>query len=222
MNNYRLQYHGESHLEIVLDSQSPEFFYLLKDRISSETIRGIEEIITYPSSVLLRIDPLSFDQVSLHEKLIEINIDQVKYYGVKANISKIPICFHDDFVLDKSLLEEKLKMSFHEIIDLHIKSEFFLEMYGFIPGFIYLKGLTEKLRLPRKKEPEIRIPAGSVAIANNYCGIYPAESPGGWYVIGRTPISIFHPDREPSFLLVPGQNIRFYQISRDKFESWDR
>jgi KipI family sensor histidine kinase inhibitor len=96
-----------------------------------------------------------------------------------------------------------------EVLRLHAGAEYTVRMLGFLPGFPYLDGLPEALRLPRLGTPRLAVPAGSVAIAEGQCGIYPVQSPGGWRILGRTDLVLFDPRRDPPALLAPGDRVRF-------------
>ncbi len=107
-----------------------------------------------------------------------------------------------------------------EVITFHTEPEYLVYMLGFAPGFPYLGGLNEKISAPRKENPRLKIWAGSVGIAGKQTGIYPIPSPGGWQIIGRTPLQLFNPYRESPCLLQSGDSIRFYSISESEFVHW--
>ena len=111
-------------------------------------------------------------------------------------------------------------MSPKEVVDLHSGADYHVNCIGFTPGFAYLAGLPEKLTTPRRATPRKEIPAGSVAIGGTQSGIYPLRSPGGWNVIGRTPLRLFEPQKNPPTLLRAGDRLRFRAISRQEFEAW--
>jgi KipI family sensor histidine kinase inhibitor len=109
-------------------------------------------------------------------------------------------------------------MSIEEIIQLHIEKIYRVYMIGFIPGFPYMGILPPKLEVPRKHNPSLKIPAGSIGIAGKQTGIYPTEIPGGWQIIGRTPLTLFNKLNEPACLLKAGDNVRFIPISKKEFD----
>ena len=110
-------------------------------------------------------------------------------------------------------------LSQKEIIDFHSSPTYFVNMLGFLPGFFYLSGLNENLFCPRKATPETNIPAGSVGIGGEQTGVYPVDSPGGWQIVGRTPLNVFSPEKKNPFLVSPMDSVKFIPISADKFES---
>ena len=129
----------------------------------------------------------------------------------------MPICY--DFSLDLENISKILKISKNEIIKIHSETKFFVYMIGFIPGHPFMGDLNQRLFLNRLKTPRVKIPAGSVGIVEKFCNIYPYESPGGWNIIGRTPLRLFDKNNNdnPS-LLSPGDNVRFRSISKEEFE----
>ena len=107
-----------------------------------------------------------------------------------------------------------------EAVSLHSGAEYLVHAIGFTPGFPYLGGLPERLRTPRRDTPRAHVPAGSVAIGGSQTGVYPVGSPGGWQIVGRTPIALFRPLERPASLLRPGDRVRFRAISPQEFASW--
>lgn len=132
---------------------------------------------------------------------------------------QVPVCY--DQVLAKDLIElaSAKNISIDQLIELHSSITYRIHFFGFLPGFMYLNGLPEKLHTPRKVIPDRSIPAGSVAIGNFQTGIYPAESPGGWHVIGRSPISFFDGSAFPPVWAKPGESLEFLPISVRDYES---
>ncbi len=130
----------------------------------------------------------------------------------------IPVCYDFEYTPDLPELLRMKGLSLEEFVQLHTNRTYRVGFIGFMPGFGYLTGLDERLHTPRKANPSIRIPAGSVAIGASFCGIYPLQSPGGWHIIGRTPLRIFHPHRDPPCLLQPGDVVVFRPIDRDEFQ----
>ena len=129
----------------------------------------------------------------------------------------VPVCYGLHFGPDLWEMEEKLGLSRQEIIDLHSGRDYRIYMMGFLPGFVYLGGMDERLAYPRLKKPRIRIEAGAVGIAGSQTGIYPSVSPGGWRIIGSTPLLLFDPARDPAVPVSAGDAIRFRPISVDEW-----
>jgi inhibitor of KinA len=137
----------------------------------------------------------------------------------KARRIEIPVCYDDEFALDLARVATRTSLTADSIITLHSSTKYTVACIGFIPGFPFFAGLSDKLRVPRLESPRTKVPAGSVAIANAQAGIYPFESPGGWNVIGRTPLRLFRATENPPTLLRPGDRVRFRRISRAQFDT---
>lgn len=133
-------------------------------------------------------------------------------------ITYIPVCYEDLFGLDMEDLSSFYQLEKAAIVQLHCSPVYTVFMIGFVPGFPYLGGLPEKLTAPRKQQPRAAIPAGSVGIAGQQTGIYPLETPGGWQIIGRTPLRLFDVNRPQPSLLKAGDHIKFTPISFAEFE----
>ena len=134
-----------------------------------------------------------------------------------AQSIEMPVCYDGEFGQDLEAVAGYARLSHGEVIARHTAAEYTVAMLGFAPGFPYLLGLDAALHVPRRADPRTRVPAGSVAIGGAQTGIYPRELPGGWNLIGRTPLALFDPDRDPSCLLAPGDRVRFRAIDADEF-----
>ena len=158
-------------------------------------------------------DPLIRDLETLDGELE----NQVLPDSATSPLVQIPICYEMEFGSDLAIVSEKTGLSSKEIIALHSSTTYEVWMLGFMPGFPYIGELPEPLQISRKKAPDPSVPAGSVAIAEEYTGIYPLKSPGGWHIIGRTPISILDYNRVKPWLLDYGARVQFFPISLTEF-----
>ena len=131
---------------------------------------------------------------------------------------EIPVCCDTEFALDLEQVAHRADISPAEVVDLYCAGTYWVGCIGFTPGFPFLLGLPQKLATPRRDTPRKEVPAGSVAIGGKQTGIYPLRSPGGWNVIGRTPLRLFDPENSPPTLLAVGDRIHFRAIARDEFE----
>ena len=129
----------------------------------------------------------------------------------------IPVCYHDSFALDLASFSIEKNITKQEVINLHTYPSYKVFCKGFLPGFMYLGGLNSKLHAPRKSEPRLKVPKNSVAIGGKQTGIYPCESPGGWHIIGRTPISLFDIKNEPLSLIKIGDTLSFHEINLSNY-----
>jgi inhibitor of KinA len=132
----------------------------------------------------------------------------------------IPVCYGGEFGPDLPALAQHCGLAAAEVATLHAGAEYLVHAIGFTPGFAYLGGLPEKLSTPRRPTPRSHVPAGSVAIGGSQTGVYPVASPGGWQIIGRTPVALFRPSRDPAAVLRIGDRVRFRAITEAEAESW--
>jgi len=185
--------------------------------LKKNTPGGVTEIIPTYRSLLLVYDPL----ITRPEKLVS-TIEGIENTLEKAGaepckVVKIPVCYGGEFGPDIENVEKSANLCKEDVIRLHSEPEYLIYMVGFTPGFPFLGGLNEKLFTPRLKTPRMAVPEGSVGIANNQTGMYPIASPGGWQIIGRTPLKLFAPQRKDPFLYKAGDKIKFIPISRKEY-----
>jgi KipI family sensor histidine kinase inhibitor len=135
---------------------------------------------------------------------------------------EIPVCYGGEFGPDLDAIAQHSQLHAREVIARHTAGEYRVAMLGFAPGFPYLLGLDASLHMPRRASPRTRVPAGSVAIGGAQTGIYPRELPGGWNLIGHTPLQLFDVQRDPPALLAPGARVRFRAIDADEFAALSR
>ncbi len=131
---------------------------------------------------------------------------------------EIPVCYGGECGPDLDIVANHTKLSTEEVIDIHSSGDYLVYMIGFAPGFPYIGGMSDKIATPRKASPRLKIPAGSIGIAGNQTGIYPLETPGGWQLIGRTPLQLFLPDEHIPSLLRAGDKIKFSAISYEEYQ----
>lgn len=143
---------------------------------------------------------------------------KVKPSDLLSRIWEIPVCYGHEYGKDLGSLAIDHRMRVNELIQLHSSVTYRLHFYGFLPGFMYLNGLPEQLHTPRKSVPDRSVDAGSVAIGGSQTGIYPKESPGGWHIIGRSPLSMFDSERNPPVWAIPGDQIKFEPIDFEEME----
>ena len=132
----------------------------------------------------------------------------------------IPVCYAKTFAPDIDELAAQKNISVEELIGLHTARTYRVYMIGFLPGFAYMGKVDEKLATPRRQKPRTNVPAGAVGIAGEQTGIYPLLSPGGWNIIGRTPLRLFAADSSEPVFFQPGDEVRFYSITEDEFENY--
>ncbi|CAB5111928.1 Allophanate hydrolase 2 subunit 1 (EC [Olavius algarvensis associated proteobacterium Delta 3] len=179
---------------------------------------GVREIIPTYRSILIYYDPLITNPAMLKETLtdLESGLSEIKIPPPK--VVEIPVCYGGDYGPDIEHVAQSHNLTLQEVIDLHSEPEYLIYMVGFTPGFPFLGGLPEVLHTPRLKTPRTLVPRGSVGIANGQTGVYPIASPGGWQLIGRTPISLFSPERSSPILYQAGDRIRFKPTSPSDYQ----
>jgi len=168
-------------------------------------------LITYDKTILFKNDLIKFIK----------KIYKEDYSDELANRKtwNIPVCY--DFGLDLETVLNEKKLNREDFISLHSAPYYTVYGIGFLPGFLYLGGLSDQLAIPRKEIPRISVFKGAVAIGGNQTGIYPQDSPGGWHIIGKTPISLFDSHKEDPTFIKPGDKIKFYSVSKSRFELFE-
>lgn len=181
---------------------------------------GLLEIIPTYRSLLVYFDPGVWDYNRLKEELMALP-DLIKKTEVpNPSTLEIPVVYGGEYGPDLEYVAEHNGISTEEVVEIHHSSSYLIYMLGFVPGFPYLGGMSEKIATPRLKSPRVAIPAGSIGIAGAQTGIYPLESPGGWQLIGRTPLKLFDPEKEDPFLPKPGHYLKFFPIEEKDFEKF--
>jgi len=187
------------------------------------TIQGAElpelvEMVPTYRSLLVYYDPHLTSPEELRAKLKILTEKSEAGEFPNPKVTEIPTAYGGEYGCDLEFVAEYNGLSPEEIIRFHAGKAYLIYMLGFIPGFAYLGGVSPRIATPRLPTPRAKILAGSVGIAGNQTGIYPAESPGGWRVIGRTPIELFNPEKEPPALLQMGNYVKFVQITAEEFK----
>jgi len=137
-----------------------------------------------------------------------------------SRIVEIPACYGGDFGPDLAYVAEHNRLSMEQVVEIHTSGQYLVYMIGFAPRFPFLGGMSEVISTPRRQSPRMSIPPGSVGIAGMQTGVYPIATPGGWQLIGRTPLQLFRPTDNPPTLLQSGDIIRFVPISDQEYEAY--
>ena len=197
-------------------------------RIKSLSLNGIKDIVPSYSSLAIHYDVFIVKQKALDNKTaFEIIAEEIKKITEENNHTdaslsrkiKVPVCYADKYALDMHAISLEKKLSATEIISLHTGKKYRVYMIGFLPGFAYMGEVDDKLVMPRKAQPS-NVEAGYVGIAGKQTGIYPLASPGGWQIIGKTPLKLFDKEIKDPVLFQPGNEIEFYSISEDEFKNY--
>ena len=186
--------------------------------VRAANLPGVVETVPTFRSLMVHYEPLATDNASLTaaiEKLLDTSRDEPK----PVKLWRIPACYAISHAPDLAEVAQRTGLSAAEVVRLHSGTRFHVYMLGFVPGYPYMGDLPDPLVLPRRTDPRIRVPAGSIAIATNMTAIYPLESPGGWHLIGSTPIRLFDLRWPRPALLSPGDAVRFEPVSVHEFDA---
>lgn len=203
-----------------------EWPFRIDEKILNDIISFKKSILTIEESKLNNYTS-GYNSLLLHYKSI-IDFREKKEFVIglynshnvlnkyTPNIWHIPVCYDQEFGIDLSIFSE-LGLTKREVIHLHTSNSYRVFMIGFLPGFLYLGGLHPKLHMDRRAKPRLNIPKGSVAIGGEQTGIYPMSSPGGWQIIGRTPLSLFDLHAKDPTPIRQGDYIQFYPVDHDTY-----
>ena len=210
---------GDSALMVTVgDSISYEINKKVHDIISLINLEdwpGIKEIVPTYSSFVIHFDPIIFSREGLIECVQGIWDDDLNSENTDSRTILLPTLYSSEYGPDLQSVAEFTGLSVEELIETHSKVDYLVYALGFSPGFPYLGGLDSKIHCPRLETPRVSVPQGAVAIADSQTGVYPVASPGGWRLIGRTPVTMFDPSRANPSLVTPGDYIRFVPIDSD-------
>ena len=201
------------------DDISPETNRRVRDltvAVDAAAIAGVYDLMPTYRSLLIYFDPLATSYSGLLQELetIEKNLNEASLE--RPHVVRIPTLYGGEHGPDLEFVAQNAGISTDEVVDIHSGADYLIYMMGFSPGFPYLGGLSEKLHTPRLETPRTEIPAGSVGIAESQTGVYPVASPGGWRLIGRTPVKMFDQEKEPPSLLAAGDYIRFVPLADEE------
>jgi inhibitor of KinA len=207
---------------------------VLTEYLDTYPLPGIIEYVSAFSSVTIFYNPLEVKKIyaeTINEQgALSFDILAPLLKGIIAKLGdgvdyaprtvEIPVCYGGEFGPDLEYVAEHNKITVDEVIRIHASAQYLVYMIGFAPGFPYLGGMPEEIATPRRQSPRISIPAGTVGIAGMQTGVYPIATPGGWQLIGNTPLELFRPHENPPSLLQSGDHIRFCPISRKEYEAY--
>lgn len=215
---------GDGHVDSGMNRQVNARVHMLAKAVRRANPEGLDEIVPAYASVLLRHRLVTIEAAdALYRQIHELALalpDQADTSD--GRLHHVAVCYGGEYGADLTGLAAACGLSADEVVKRHTAPEYQVAMTGFAPGFPYLIGLDPSLATPRRDTPRTRVPAGSVGIAGAQTGIYPGELPGGWQLIGRTPLSLFdanHADRP--CLLEPGDRVRFEAIDENRFAHWE-
>jgi inhibitor of KinA len=187
-------------------------------RFENQNLDGIVDFIPSYNELMICYDPtiISYDILLFNLRTLEADLDKIEL--PESTAIHLPVFYGGEAGPDLHEVAAFSGLSEEEVIRIHCSESYYVYMLGFTPGFCYLGGIDERIAVPRKKTPRLAIPAGAVGIADKQTGIYPIESPGGWQLIGKTPLKLFNPAGKPEFLITAGDFIKFIPVSDEEYQ----
>jgi KipI family sensor histidine kinase inhibitor len=185
------------------------------EALRRQRLPGVRDLHPAYATVLVVFDPLATTATDLERRIADVLAATAPWPASAERQVEIPVCYEEACAPDLAEVAAHTGLSPIEVVRTHAAADYFVAFVGFVPGFAYLGGLPAELATPRLAAPRTRVPRGSVAIGGSQTGIYPLVTPGGWRIIGRTPLELFRADREPPALLAPGDRVRFTPIRFD-------
>ena len=203
-----------------INSNVISYFNHLKKLIRENKIEGITNLTPSYNKLIISFD-LSITNFKKITKILE-NLKVINNNRQDSKKIKIPLCCDEKYALDLISLSKKLNISRNGIIDLHLNKEYYCYMTGFIAGMPFLGDIHESIRVGRLQTPRVKVPKGSIGITEQFCNIYTFESPGGWNIIGNTPLKVFDKlNLNSPSLIKPGNRVSFYKITKQEYLNWN-
>jgi inhibitor of KinA len=222
LNNFKLKYKQFGERSILIEWSSKidktilEDLIFYKEKLEKALYKEIVYINSAYNSILISYNSVIeniYDDILV---LKDIYSSEINVIAKPSTLWKIPVCYDAEFALDLGDISITKKISKQDIITIHSEVIYTVFFIGFLPGFLYLGGLNRAINFPRKSTPRLQIEKGAVAIGGNQTGIYPCKSPGGWNIIGNSPIIFFDVTKNPPCFANPGDKIQFYPVTKKK------
>jgi inhibitor of KinA len=189
----------------------------LAEALDAAGIAGVRDVVPTYRSVTVYFDPLRTDHDTLVARIGQLTIRPADGPGAVSRAHQVPVCYGGEFGPDLAAVAAFAGLTETGVIGAHTSRTYRVFMLGFLPGFAYMGAVDERIGAPRRSTPRTRVPAGSVEIAGTQTGIHPSDAPGGWQLLGRTPLRFFDAAAAEPALLRPGDTVRFHAVDRDEF-----
>ena len=201
-----------------IDARVSGLVLALAQRVAGSAIPGVVELVPTFRSLMVHYDPLQLTQQALKARLAPM-MESLEAAEQEGRHWRIPTCYDESVGLDLAEVAQRTGMTVPQVIERHSTTTYHVYMVGFLPGFPYLGGLPKELELPRRENPRVKVPQGSIAIAMAMTGVYTLESPGGWHILGRTPVPLWDINRDPPAPIAAGDKVMFQPIPLDRYEA---
>jgi inhibitor of KinA len=224
VDTYRLVELGDTGVLVELGTTIDEALnataLAVAERIRQRGLPGVRDIVPAYASLAVHVDPAQTDLPAVLDTIHSILTGMPASVHPRADerTIEVPVCYDPAFGPDLSAVAERALCSVEEVAAMHAARQYRVFMLGFLPGFAYMGNVHDRIAMPRHDTPRARVTAGSVGIAGRQTGVYPRDTPGGWQIIGRTPLRLFDVHRDPPALLAPGASVRFVPITRADFD----
>ncbi|MEK3916906.1 5-oxoprolinase subunit PxpB [Paenibacillus sp. FSL H7-0331] len=189
--------------------------------VQAARIKGIRQVVASFCSISISYDPNLIRYRQLVTELQQMDTTKLDSVGPKGRVLHIPVVYGGDYGQDLDYVADTVGLSPEEVVRMHSDETYLIYMLGFIASFPYCGDIDSRLSLPRRTNPRVKVEKGSIAIANRQTSIYPVSSPGGWHIIGRTPLNTFDPYSNPPSLFRAGDYIKFEAITASDAEGWN-
>jgi inhibitor of KinA len=224
MSDYRIVAAGDSAIVVEfeerIDAGVNARTIAFADAIQAANLAGVRDVVPGYRSTAIYFDPLRTDSAALMTCVEREAVRPAPTLAAAAVPVRIPVCYGGDLGPDLPGVAAFAKADERDVVRLHADVIYRVFMLGFVPGFAYLGTVDDRIAMPRRSTPRVRVPSGSVGIGGVQTGVYPAGTPGGWQLIGRTPVKPFDPARDPPFLMKAGDAVQFYPIERREYDAW--
>jgi KipI family sensor histidine kinase inhibitor len=221
MENIKIVAAGDSSLLIEFGNEINEeinrMITTIVQLMRDQQIEGVVDLIPAFCSLLINYDPRIVSYEKMRKRMQALVKIDLKGGSGRKRVFEIPVCYGGQYGPDMETIASHAGLSEEEVIRIHSSRDYLIYMLGFLPGFCYLGGLDERIHTPRLANPRVKIAAGSVGIGGSQTGIYPLDSPGGWQLMGMTPVKTYDPSREKPILLEAGDYIRFIPVEEAEY-----